>query len=75
MTTYAKSAALEKGLVERELRGGLLERAERLVLLFLIILVTNFSRSYAMYLIVAAAILTNLSALQRIILALKSWSQ
>lgn len=73
MTTYAKAAAFEKGLVERELRGGFLERAERLALLFLIILVTNFSRLYAMYLLVAAAVLTNFSALQRIVLALKSW--
>ncbi len=74
MTTYSKSAAFEKGLVEKELRGGILERAERLVLLFLIIVATNFSRQHAMYLIVITAALSNISALQRIILALKSWS-
>lgn len=69
MTTYAKAAAKEKELVEKELRGGLLERAERLSLLFLGILLANFDKIYLSYIIVLLAILTNISALQRIFIA------
>jgi len=55
MTTYAKAAASEKKLVEAELRGGLLERAERLILLFAgiiayIILQKWYKRRYEDYL-------------------------
>lgn len=69
MTTYAKSAAKEKDLVEKELRGGLLERGERLIILFIGILLAHFSRVYLTYIIVILAILTNVTALQRIRIA------
>jgi len=69
MTTYAKSAAKEKELVEKEIRGGLLERAERLIILFLGILLAHFSMIYLTYIIVILAILTNVTALQRIRIA------
>lgn len=70
MTTYVKSSAFEKGL--GEIKGGVLERAERLILIFLVILVSYFSRTYGMYLIILTAVLANVSALQRILKAIKS---
>jgi len=71
MTTYAKSAAKEKGLLESELKGGLLERAERLIILFIGILLAHFNTLYLTYIIVILAILTNVSALQRVWIATK----
>ncbi len=71
MTTYAKSAAKEKDLVEKEIRGGLLERAERLIILFIGILLAHFGRIYLTYIIVILAILTNVTALQRIRIAMR----
>lgn len=72
MTTYVKAAAKEKELVEDELKGGLLERAERLIILFVGILLAHFDTSYLTYIIVVLAILTNISALQRIYLATRA---
>ena len=69
ITSYAKAAAKEKGLTENEIRGGLLERAERLIILFLGILLAHFNPSYLTYIIVILAILTNFTALQRIRIA------
>ena len=66
MTTYAKAAAKEKELVEEELKGGLLERAERLIILFIGILLAYFDPFYLTYVIVVLAILTNITAIQRI---------
>ena len=71
MTTYVKAAAKEKELVEKELKGGLLERAERLIILFIGILLAYFDKFYLTYIIVVLAVLTNISALQRIIIAKK----
>jgi archaetidylinositol phosphate synthase len=65
LTTYAKSAAKEKELVEKEIKGGLLERAERLIILFVGILLAIVDKSYLTYVIVALAVLANVSALQR----------
>ncbi len=65
LTTYAKSAAMEKGLVDKELKGGILERAERLIILFAGILLAIFDTTYLTYTIVLLAFLTNFSALQR----------
>lgn len=72
MTTYVKAAAKEKELVEKELRGGILERAERLIILFIGILLASFDKFYLTYVIVVLAILANLSALQRIAIAARS---
>ncbi|UCC91280.1 MAG: CDP-alcohol phosphatidyltransferase family protein [Candidatus Aenigmatarchaeota archaeon] len=69
LTSYSKAAAKEKELVEKEIRGGLLERAERLIILFLGILLAHFGRVYLTYIIVILAVLTNLTALQRIRIA------
>jgi len=69
MTSYSISAAHEEGIEERRLRGGILERGERMMLLFLIILLSEFSRVYAIYLIAIMAVLANITALQRIKIA------
>ncbi|MBU2099979.1 CDP-alcohol phosphatidyltransferase family protein [Candidatus Micrarchaeota archaeon] len=66
MTTYAKAAAKEKLFLESELKGGLLERPERLLLLFLTLLAGIFSLQYVVYFLALIAVLTNFTALQRI---------
>ena len=72
MTTYAKAAAKEKELVEKEIKGGLMERAERIALLFIAIIVAQFSLQYLSIIIAVLAIATNLTALQRIMIARKN---
>lgn len=75
MTTYVKAAAKEKELVGKELKGGLLERAERLIILFIGILLAYFDPFYLTYVIVILAVLTNISALQRIWIASRGKGQ
>ncbi len=69
MTTYAKAAASEKGLPAP--LGVLMERAERVFLIFIAIILGHFSKVYMIYAIIPLALLTNLSALQRIRMVLK----
>lgn len=69
MTTYTKSAAIEKGLV-KNLVGGI-ERAERGILLFLGVFFAQFQRIYLTYIIIILAIATNLSALHRFFIAMR----
>lgn len=73
MTTYAKATAKEKEIVAEgsELKGGLLERAERLIILFVGIVAAYFNPLYLSYVIVLLAVLANFSALQRIWIARK----
>ena len=71
MTTYAKSAAKEKDIVYEELKGGMLERAERMIILFIGILLASVEPVYLTYVIVILAIVSNISALQRIWIALR----
>lgn len=71
MTTYVKAAAREKDLVSRELKGGLLERAERLIILFIGILLASYSKMYLIWILVILAVLSNISALQRIWIAVR----
>lgn len=73
--TYAKAAAKEKELTKVEIRGGLLERPERLILLAIGILLANFSLLYFIYVIVLLAVLCNITALQRFWIAVKSAKQ
>ncbi|MFZ3077268.1 MAG: CDP-alcohol phosphatidyltransferase family protein [Candidatus Aenigmatarchaeota archaeon] len=75
MTSYSISAAHEEGVDERKLRGGILERGERMILLFLIILLSDFSRAYALYLIAIMAVLANVTALQRIWIAIRIFTK
>ena len=68
-TTYSKAAAKEKLFLESELKGGLMERPERLLLLFFILVAGIFSLKLSLYLIVLFAVLSNLTAFQRILKA------
>ena len=73
MTTYAKASAKEKELVieGKELKGGILERAERLIILFVGILIAVINPLYLVYVLVILAVLSNITALQRIAIARK----
>jgi len=71
MTTYAKAAAKEKELVLKELKGGIFSRAERLISLILALILGIFNYKWMTTLLILIAVLTNISAIQRIILALK----
>ncbi len=71
MTTYSKAAAKEKLFLESELKGGLLERPERLLILFFALLSAIFSLQYIVYFLILIAVLSNFTALQRILKALK----
>ena len=69
--TYAKAAAKEKELTKKEISGGLLERPERMILLFIGIVSAYFSPLYLTYVLVLLAVLVNITALQRIRIAVK----
>ena len=71
MTTYAKAAAKEKELVKQELKGGLLSRAERIISLIISLILGIFNVSWMTYLLITIALLTNFTALQRILTAIK----
>jgi len=71
MTTYAKAAAKEKELVSQELKRGFFGRGERMILLSIALFLGIFNHSFVIYPISLLAIFSNLTAIQRIILALK----
>jgi phosphatidylglycerophosphate synthase len=74
MSTYSKSAAFEKGLTKKLLKGGgILEHTDRLLMFLVIILISYFSLRYAMYLIVITTVLTFVSFLQRFFIATKGY--
>jgi archaetidylinositol phosphate synthase len=75
MTTYAKAAAKEKELITEELKKGLLGRAERVILISLAIILGIFNFSWTIYPIIALAIFSNITALQRIFLNLRHPSE
>jgi len=66
MTTYAKAAAREKGLIKKEMHYGILERAERLIILLVGMLLAQVNPAYLVCAIAILAILANITALQRI---------
>ena len=70
MTTYAKAAAKEKELVLKELRKGFVGRGERMILISLSMVLGIFNLSFVIYPIVVLAIFSNITAFQRIYLAL-----
>ncbi|MEM4589811.1 MAG: CDP-alcohol phosphatidyltransferase family protein [Candidatus Micrarchaeia archaeon] len=70
ITTYVKSAAAEKKL-KKELRGGILERAERVGLYTVSLIIAEFNVTIFQYLIIILAILSNISAIQRIVKAIR----
>jgi len=72
MTTYAKAAAKEKGLTEKEINGGILERSERLILIFIGLLLAPINILVLTFVIIILAVLTNITAFQRIYKALQN---
>ena len=68
ITTYVKAAAKEKELVPKgkEVVGGVVERGERLLLLFFGILLASQNIIFLTYSIVGLAVLSNIAGLQRI---------
>lgn len=71
MTTYSKAAAMEKNLTTQEMKGGILSRTERLILLCLSMLLGIFNLVWMVYVLIILAILSNSTALQRINSAIK----
>jgi len=65
-TTYVKAAAKEKELGIEEVRGGIVERAERVSLLVVGLLLASFDITFLAYMILLLAVLANVSAIQRI---------
>jgi len=66
MTTYSKAVAKEKEIVTEELKKGLLERPERIILILLAMILGNFSLLWTVYILIIFATLSNFTALQRI---------
>ncbi len=71
MTSYAKAAAKEKEFVRWEIKGGLVERAERLIILLAGIVLASLHPVLLTLSIVMLAVLTNVTALQRARIAIK----
>lgn len=69
MTTYAKASAAEQMKVS--VKGGMLERGERLILLFIALVAGAFSKDIMSGIIIIAAVLANVTALQRIAMSFK----
>ena len=69
MSTYVKAAAKEKGYVDEEIKGGIVERAEKLLILFAGILAAYFNPIYLVYVLIGLGVLANITALQRIAIA------
>jgi archaetidylinositol phosphate synthase len=74
MTSFSRAYADHRGLVKDPLllkrMGGVLERAERLMLLYLGMLLGMVDQRYLGWVIVLAAILSNATVIQRIFFAL-----
>ena len=71
MTTYAKSAAKEKELTVKELKGGLMSRGERSLFYLLAMITGIFCTEGMAWILIIMAALTNLTAIQRIRSAIK----
>ena len=71
MPTYVRAYADHKGVVtegeDQKRMGGILERFERMTLIFIGMLAGCFNPTYLTYMIIIVAILSNLTALQRIL--------
>ncbi len=71
ITTYSKAAAKEKELTKKEIKKGLLGRPERIILISLVIFLGILNLSWMIYPIIILAIFSNITAFQRIYLALR----
>lgn len=67
MTTYAKAAAREKDLVQKEIKKGVFGRPARVLLVLLSLILGIFNHSLIIYPIIILAVFSNLTALSRII--------
>jgi phosphatidylglycerophosphate synthase len=67
VTPYIPAAAQQKGYMDEQLRGGIMSRGERVILmlvsLFLAIIYPDYI--YTTYVIIILAVFSNLSAIQR----------
>jgi len=73
LTTYSKAARKEKGLSSEKSKFFLAGRGERIIIIFLSIILGIFNLYLTTYLIFFLAIISNLSALQRIFLTIKKY--
>jgi len=71
ITTYAKAAAKEKELVEKEMKKGLVGKGERSILILITLFVGIFNIELMIYPILLFALLSNFGAIQRIVFNLK----
>jgi phosphatidylglycerophosphate synthase len=71
MPTFVRAYADHRNVVtdprEHRLMGGLVERAERMVLILLAMLLGYFNTAFLIYLIAVTAVLSHFTALQRIL--------
>jgi len=72
MTTYAKAAGKEKEILKTELKEGFAGRGERMILEFLAVFWGIFNLQWTLYFIIALAVLSNITAIQRVYLVLDS---
>lgn len=75
MTSFVRAYSDHRGLVKdpqlQKKMGGFLERAERLMLLYLGMLLGIFDESLLVWVIIVVAVLSNFTALQRIIFSVR----
>jgi len=71
LTSYVPAAAIEKNMwADKQLRRGIMTRAERVIFIFiaLVLAIIYPSYIYTTYVIIALAIISNISAIQRIVI-------
>lgn len=69
LTTYVKAASAEKGL--KRISGGILERPERILCLFIALFLAGFNPKWLVIVFSFLAFLSNLTAVQRMVLVIK----
>lgn len=73
MTSFVRAYADHRGIirdpVEQKRMGGLLERAERLILIYIAMILGLFNLSWMMIVLAITAVLANATAVQRILFA------
>jgi archaetidylinositol phosphate synthase len=75
MTSFVRAYADHRGVLRdpilQKKMGGLLERAERLIVLYLGMLLGIFDENWLLWAIIVVAVLSNVTAVQRIIFAVR----
>ncbi len=75
MPTYIRAYADHRGVVtdpkDHQRMGGILERAERLALIFAGMVLGHFNLAFLVYVIAVVAVLSNMTAVQRILFVLR----